>query len=491
MKSDATSVLEQPPVPREKRPLNPWLLVFITFGMFLTFIIVGLLLLAMLGPAHSLRDNEFLMPDGKVLRIEAVTWGTTHRLDFEYSPPGPWGFLDRRQYPITQGMGVNQLMVWMTCHDARTGRSLDFDWWSESVVVDANGDEFADQFPQLWQMGTHSTSSGGGSRPFRADRTAHNTWLVFSYFPAFRTDKGRFKLQLKNLAGEVATTIELTHPSPPTAQNWKAEELPATKTSGDVAVTLKSLQASFHWNTSNGVKRKWWYYSPDATVSENGQLAADWHVSLLEATDPLGNQQNYGQSLSIREPNWKVRLAACRSQTSKFSAAETWTLTDLPLPEKDTAPPRSDSKTIDGVTVALIALAGPGKTSYSIATPGIRKYGNSFNWNTSGSAFGATTKLDLKSSGSTVAQTVEANWPHLSLEATDLTPLHRLYVLAKDDQNRDVPTHQDFNGYGVQIFFFKTEPDAKSLTLSIIVHKGHEFEFFVKPPELPEDKPMP
>lgn len=43
----------------------------------------------------------------------------------------------------------------------------------------------------------------------------------------------------------------------------------------------------------------------------------------------------------------------------------------------------------------------------------------------------------------------------------------------------------------LQSFFFKTEPDAKFLTLSIIVHKGHEFEFFIKPPELPEDKPMP
>ncbi len=75
MKSDATSVLEQPPAPREKRPLNPWLLVFITIGMFLTLVIIGLPLLALLAPKQSLRDNEFLMPDGKVLRIEAVTWG--------------------------------------------------------------------------------------------------------------------------------------------------------------------------------------------------------------------------------------------------------------------------------------------------------------------------------------------------------------------------------------------------------------------------------
>lgn len=490
MKSDATSVLEHPPAPREKRSLNPWLLVFITIGMFLTLVIVGLSLLALLAPNQSLRANEFLMPDGKILRIEGVTWGKTHRLDFEYSPAGPWEFWDRRRMPITHGHGIDQLTVWMTCHDAKSGRSLDFDWWSGSVAIDTHGDEIPDDNPQLWQMGSRGTSGGGGSRPFRADRTSYNTWLVFSSFPSFRTNQGRFKLQLKNLAGDVATTIELTHPSPPAVQTWPAEELPATKVSGDVAVTLKNLRANFHWNTSNGVKKKWWYYSPEATVSVDGQLAGDWYASLLEVTDPLGNQQNYGQSLSIREPTWRVRLAACRAQTSKFSAAETWTLADLPLPDKDTAPPRSDSMTIDGVTVTLVALAGSGKTSYSIATPSLAAYGN-FSSSSGGSAFGSSTKIESKRNGSTATSTVEANWPHLTFDSTGLTPLHRLYVLAKDDQGRNVETQPTYHYSTLQSYFFKTEPDAKSLTLSIIVHKGREFEFFIKPPELPEDKPMP
>ena len=490
MKSDATSVPEQHPVPREKRPLNPWLLVCGACLGFVIVVVVGLSLLAFFGPKQSLRDNEFLMPDGKVLRIEAVTWGNSHRLDFEYSPPGPWGFWDRRRQPITHGIGVNQLVVWMTCHDARTGRSVDFDWWSESVVIDAHGDEIPDNYQQFWQMGPRGSGAGGGSRPFRSDRTAYDTWLVFSSFPAFRTDQGRFKLQLKNLVGDVATTIELTHPSPPAIQTWQAEELPATKTSGDVAVTLKSLHANFHWNTSNGVKRKWWYYSPDATVSVNGQLVADWYVTLMETTDPLGNNQNYGQSLSIREPTWKVRLAACRVQASKFSAAETWVLPDLSLPERDLVTLHADSQTIGGVTVTLAALAGVGKTSYSVSTPGIHKYGN-FNSSTGGSAFGSATKIETKRNGLIANSIVEADWPHLTLETSGLTPLHRVYLLAKDNQNRDVPTQQAYRYGEVQSFFFQIEPDAKSLTLSIIVHKGHEFEFFIKPPELPEDKPMP
>lgn len=67
-------------------------------------------------------------------------------------------------------------------------------------------------------------------------------------------------------------------------------------------------------------------------------------------------------------------------------------------------------------------------------------------------------------------------------------PLHRLYVRAIDDQGRDVPTQQSYHYNHVQSFFFMTQPDAKSVTLTVIVHKGHEFEFFVRPPELKDER---
>lgn len=490
MKSDAMSVPERPSVPREKQPLNPWLLVFITVGMFLTLVIVGLPLLALLAPQTSLRTNEFALPDGKVLRIEAVTWGRNHRLDYEYTPSGSWSFWDRRRTPIAHGTGVDQLMVWMTCHDGRTGRSLDFDWWSGSLAVDANGEELPDREPYLRQFGARGSSSGGGSRPFRADRSSYDTWIVSSSFPAFRTNGGRFELRVKNLAGEVVATVPLTHPSPPVIQTWTPEELPSTKSNGEVSVTLQRLNAHSSKSITNGVETTWWYYSPQGTVSVNSQPVPDWHINLLEIFDPLGNQQNYGHALSRREPAWKVRVGAFRGQSSKFPASETWLLPDLLLPAKDTAPPQSEKQTLGSVNVTLIALAGPGKTSYALSTPSLARYGN-FSSSSGGSVFGSSTKIESKRIGSTATSTVEANWPHLTLATDGLTQLHRLYVLAKDDQGREVPTQQSYHYAELQSFFFKTEPDAKSLTLSIIVHKGHEFEFFVKPPEHPDDKPMP
>lgn len=494
MKSDTTSVPEQLSAHREKRSLNPWLLVFGAGFGFLLLVVVGLSLLAMLAPKQGLRANEVLMPDGKVLRIEGVTWGRNHRLNYEYSPSGAWAVWDRRHMPLAHGYGQDQLMVWMTCHDARSRRSLDFEWWSGSVVVDSLGQELHDSNPYQWQTGPRGNSSGGGSHPLRADRSSYDDWVVASSFPAFRTDRGSFKLQVKNVSGEVVATFELTHPSPPAAQTWEAETLPTTKTEGDVSVTLNRLPANFHWQTNNGVKQKYWYYSPDTTVSENGQSTNEWEVTLMDVSDPLGNHQlqyfQYGKPISLREPAWKVGLVATRRQTSKFTATETWTLKRLPLPGKDTAVPLTDSQSIGGVTVTLAALAGSGKATYSLATPGIAKFGN-FSSSSGGGAFDSLTKVETKRNGSIATSTVEANWPHLTLEAAGLSQLHRLFLLAKDDQGRDVPTQKVYHYGELQSYFFKTELDAKSLTLSIIVHKGHLFEFFVKPPELPEDSPMP
>lgn len=493
MKSDAMSVPEQVSPHREKRSLNPWLLVFGAGFGFMVLVVVGLSLLALLAPKQSLRANEVLMSDGKVLRIEAVTWGKNHRLNFDYSSSASWEFWNRRTMPLQHGGGHDQLMVWMTCRDARSGRSLDFDWWSGSVVVDSLGEELRDFNPMFWQFGPRGSSGGGGQRPFRADRSGYDTWLVGSSFPAFRTDGGRFKLQVKNASGNVVATIELTHPSPPAAQTWQPEELPATKSVGNVTVTMNRLNANSQSHSHNGVEQKWWYYWPDASVSENGSPTSEWSVNQLDVTDPLGNQPQYGQSLSIREPAWKVRVVAARTQASKFTPAETWNPSELVtfvLPAKDTAVPLTCAHMIDGVAITLAAFAGPGKTSYSIATPGMSKYGN-FTSSSGGSAFGSSTKTETKRNGSTTTATVDANWPHLTLESSGLSPLHRLYLLAKDDQGRSVETQYSYHYGELQSFFFKTEPDAKSLAVSVIVHKGHEFEFFVKPPELPEDKPKP
>lgn len=87
-----------------------------------------------------------------------------------------------------------------------------------------------------------------------------------------------------------------------------------------------------------------------------------------------------------------------------------------------------------------------------------------------------------------ITSTLEASWPHVSLATVIATPIAPA-VRPSDRRSRPRRAEQQSYHYNhVQSFFFKTQPDAKSVTLTVIVHKGHEFEFFVRPPELKDER---
>lgn len=485
------SVAEQLPQPCEKASRNPWLLVCGTSFGLIVLVAMCMLLLAFFAPPRKLRDNERQLPDGSVLRIEGVTFGTTHRLKFEPESSAPWAFWKQRPTPIQYGTGKTELIVWMTRRDARTGRSLDFDWWAHSTAVDVLGADVLDYDAVLWEMRQGNRRANGHERPFRTDQGSFDTWLAQSSFPAFRTEQNRFKLQVFNTAGKIVATFDLTHPSPLSAGYWNAEELPATKSNGELAMTLHRLHPRLHKQTINGVERKSWYYWPETTLTENGMPTNQWNAEPFELTDPVGNPwytPYHNRHFSTREPAWMLRMRAFRPANANFSTAEIWKFVDQPLPAQDKVELRNDEISIADVDLILIALAGAGNTTYALArSPGQGVY--SFNSRTWDCDTNTSIEIDEVSSAATVK--VESHWPHLVMGTSGETPLHRLYVLAKDDQGRNVPTQVANSHNMLTYYFFKTEPDAKSLTFSIIVHRGHEFEFFVKPPDLVEDKPMP
>src|SRR5436190_24362080 len=105
--------------------------------------ILLILAMAWLVPAES-SPNERRLPDGSILRIEGVTLGTRHTYNFGYAPRSRWFFWERKRQLLSAESGGSVVVVWMTRRDAETGRSLDFDWWNRSVVVDSLGGEVTD-----------------------------------------------------------------------------------------------------------------------------------------------------------------------------------------------------------------------------------------------------------------------------------------------------------------------------------------------------------
>lgn len=488
MKSDTTSTPEQPPAPREKRSINPWLLIFGTAIGVVMLIAAVLFVVARLTPEQPLDDNERLMPDGSVLKIEAVQWGGFDSLAFSYSPSSriSWVTSDPIAVALNGGSGGDVLRIWMSRRDLRSGRSLDFDWWATSLAVNSLGQETADYQPRLFQINREQRDSRLGNRPFHADRLHFDTWVVSSSFPVFRTDEGRFQLKVKNTVGEVVATFDLTHPSPPQLQDWQAEELPATKTDRELSITLQQLRPvpPPHARNELGVKR--WYFEPEYTLTENGQPTAAWNVEYGIA-DSFGELIPYAGLFDwTHHPTWRVSLVAYRKENSDFPASDTWSVGDVTLPSADTVVPLKDERTIDGATVRLVAIAGPGKTSYPVASSTF-PFPDHQNPPNSAKVFDTQAEVRSEVSGSTEINHVEARWPHIAYRMSHQgNSVNVVLLKARDDQDREVPTQQF-----ASCFFFKTEPDAKSLKLTVIVHRWRTVQFFIKPPDLPEDKPRP
>ena len=236
MKSDTDSVLEQPSAPREKRAINPWLLVVGAVVGGAVLIVVVLVAVAWLSPRRPLSENERRMPDGTVLKIEAVTSGNTHWCEFEGSSSEPWAFWDRRTEtvrdsatePVAFGNSL-ELKIWMARRAERSSQLLPFDWWGSSSVVNSLGVEVADFNPRHLHIEPTRVFMVDDKRPFPATRREGEQWLVNSSFPAFRTDSGKFRLRVKNASGVVVAEFDLNHPSPPPFKDWHADVLPVTK----------------------------------------------------------------------------------------------------------------------------------------------------------------------------------------------------------------------------------------------------------------------
>jgi hypothetical protein len=83
---------------------------------------------------------------------------------------------------------------------------------------------------------------------------------------------------VKNTLNKIVATFELIHPAPRQLQDWKAEELPATKTDRELSLTLQRLQPvapRFGFNESKLERR---YFAPEYALTENGQPSSVWEV---------------------------------------------------------------------------------------------------------------------------------------------------------------------------------------------------------------------
>jgi tetratricopeptide (TPR) repeat protein len=436
---------------------------------------------------------EYTMPDGTILTLRKVTFGQQHRFD-----------VDRpvRRFALFAGMGRNamseftstdSIMIWLSRRDAATGRALDFDWWSHSVAVDEHGCEFVDEQPGRNAFSPSGSTGESGSRPFSslaAQQSSLNYQQIVAHssLRPFRHAGDSFKLRIFDLEGTAVAVFDVPDPSPARGKFpvWEPEPLPATKTAGDLSVTLKTLTGSKgdRYVGSNN-KAETIRLNADLDVTLDGERATEWTRRNVSVFDALGNLgSTWDCHFCPREQAWKVQVRVFRDATAKFDPSEQWTVPAVPVPAANKAEPLSGTQSVQGVNVELVAAGGSGSVTHTNVTT---NYSGS--WGSSGSVNGPTKNYPLELNtqgqrGAGATTKVQCELPHVVARFKGITEDHYTPDLrVADDQRREVKAHGPTSHADDSYFWFlEPPPDAKTLDLTFIVQKGRKVEFVVAPP---------
>jgi tetratricopeptide (TPR) repeat protein len=508
MSTESTNAPQvETPRPRTLSPLMFMIAAFMGLSVLLCAFVGALAFLEPEIPS-STALQEVVMPDGTILALEAVTWGKLHEYEIEIPSQEFEFFPGGRSRRINQGTSRDQTMLWFSRRDAITGKALDFDWWSHSTLLDSHGCEIRDSDNDARRHAHGSTGSGG--RPFASisagSRSERYTSIIATAgLPLFRHEGDTFTVRLYDLAGTKVGEFLIEDPSPIKGAYpvWEPEELPATKTNGDLTITLASVAGELNESerSRNGRKyiQKRTRLTYDFQVAEKGEPTSRWQSRSLMVSDALGNSlNNYDVSqLCEQEAAWKLTTKFYRvEKRENFDESELWTVKDVELPATNKTQYIHKKEKRLGVEFELIAAGGGGKK----ATYGGLIPKNSGSYETSSSVGKVPVEVNIESDHRMPGKlTVECELPHIVVNWTGQTSNNLIAQIdATDGLGRPVKLNGPYPGYGgnypkVYILSRPEKSEVKDLIQKVSftwsVQEAKEFEFLVKPPKAAPPKP--
>jgi hypothetical protein len=261
--------------------------VIVVISLTLAFLLGGTcgilyLLSRSVGPIASAK-----LPDGRVVQVEGVTFGTRHHMGRAsvLEPIQPWlprqvaQFFAPRRPRSEITLDEPGLVVWVNAIDPVTSKYVDCQQ-IRMEFVDEHGDLFGNE-----------SSSWHGSANF---------WRVGHIFHAFPRTERRLTLQVWSWKKPgAAARMEIPNPCVALPASWLGLPLPQRLRTGDLEVELTRLVM----RTNGGPKQFWQtpsqYWEPVWELRRDGKEIAGWDEPEWTATDPTGNQ---GKFLGSHQP---------------------------------------------------------------------------------------------------------------------------------------------------------------------------------------------
>jgi hypothetical protein len=270
-----------------------------------------------------------------------------------------------------------------------------------------------------------------------------------------------------------AAEMVIPNPACGSYPSWSPEPIPATRTNGDLVVTLTAFEAGAPQQDIANFLSPSWKGLPGTratfAIRQTGKAVAPWQVRSLLLSDATGNRWRPGDLVSRIEPGPEPRLSASMlgalwaselawklrvelSRTNDFAPEELLTMPSIPVPEPGEVLPLKQSHEINGMAVDVAFIAG---ADAELPPPyaWYRRHGQ------------------MNFALSVMKEVDDKRWD---------------IVRVQDDRGRPVPFDESsyYRDYTDRVFGLMPAPDARSLTVTLAVHPSRFVEFLAKPKQV-------
>jgi len=298
-------------------------------------------------PASPIQLN---LGDGRILQIEAVTYGVQHQAgkDSILKRFRPWLPAQLTRY-LSLDRGANEitldrpaLVVWVNAISEAGGTNVDCQG-IRVEFVDRNGDQFGD-----------TTRSWFGGPDF---------WRVGHVFYCYPRDEQPLKMQVtswkKPWKNQSTVTATFANPKLTETTKWQGEALPQTKLNGNFEIRFNGLTVRTNGGRYATTTR---YFEPQVDVFAEGKPVTGWEPPTWIAEAANGNR---GQFVGVHHDALQFALAIYPAATN-LEAVEVI----LALPQVDFATLTTNlwwniTNTTSSNTVAALGLFRSGTHTFS------------------------------------------------------------------------------------------------------------------------------
>ncbi len=406
------------------------------------------------------------LADGRILQIEAVTYGTKHRIGHRsiiYDHFGPWMPQKLKDWfaPKSPESSIELkrpgLVVWVNAIDPATGTNVD----CQGIRV-----EFVDKHGDLFGQ---ETSSWFGGQTF---------WRVGHIFYCYPRDEEQltFRVTPWKRGKQTPGMTKLVNPRVSPAANWPATPPPQTKSVGALEITLARL--NLRTNDANYWQTPSVYFDPVWEARLDGQFAPGWADPEWIAEDPTGNR---GQFLC---PHWPALKFFVTIYPTATNAAATLI----------TALPKVDISALTNQTLwnSKFAAGTNEFVALGVCPPGVYTFTNG-NFDPTGPRMGA---VGGGAPSGWTRRTKRTNQLKLQTWHGHYTPSPTIYVRANlTDRDRIAVRLHDETGQlwtalpepqgnpdGVHAFLLELPAGVTNVLPELVLLKPVQTEFLVKTP---------